>query len=35
MQGLDLSPIGLFIGASLVGKAVMGVLFWPRSGAGS
>jgi biopolymer transport protein ExbB/TolQ len=27
MQGLDLSPVGLFLGASLVGKAVMAVLF--------
>jgi biopolymer transport protein ExbB len=27
MQGVDLSPIGLFLGASLVGKAVMAVLF--------
>src|ERR1700733_9840383 len=27
MQGSDLSPIGLFMGASLVGKAVMAVLF--------
>jgi biopolymer transport protein ExbB/TolQ len=27
MQSLDLSPIGLFLGASLVGKVVMGVLF--------
>ena len=27
MQGLDLSPIGLFIEAGLVGKAVMAVLF--------
>jgi len=27
MQGLDLSPLGLFLEASLVGKAVMGVLF--------
>jgi len=27
MQGLDLSPIGLFLEASLVGKAVMAVLF--------
>src|ERR1700709_1465309 len=26
-QGLDLSPLGLFLGASLVGKAVMAVLF--------
>jgi biopolymer transport protein ExbB/TolQ len=27
MQGLDLSPVGLFIEAGLVGKAVMAVLF--------
>src|SRR6201995_1983947 len=27
MQGVDLSPIGLFLGASFVGKAVMAVLF--------
>src|SRR5580698_9465609 len=27
MQGFDLSPVGLFLGASLVGKAVMAVLF--------
>ena len=27
MQGLDLSPIGLFLEAGLVGKAVMAVLF--------
>ena len=27
MQSLDLSPVGLFMGASLVGKAVMAVLF--------
>ena len=27
MQGVDLSPLGLFLGASLVGKAVMAVLF--------
>ena len=27
MQGVDLSPIGLFLGASLVGKAVMAALF--------
>ena len=27
MQGVDLSPVGLFLGASLVGKAVMAVLF--------
>ena len=27
MQGVDLSPVGLFFGASLVGKAVMAVLF--------
>ena len=27
MQGLDLSPVGLFLEASLVGKAVMAVLF--------
>ena len=27
MQGLDLSPIGLFVEAGLVGKAVMAVLF--------
>ena len=27
MQGLDLSPVGLFLGASLVGKVVMAVLF--------
>ena len=27
MQGVDLSPIGLFLGAGLVGKAVMAVLF--------
>ena len=27
MQGVDLSPIGLFLGASLVGKVVMAVLF--------
>jgi biopolymer transport protein ExbB/TolQ len=27
MQGLDLSPIGLFLAAGLVGKAVMAVLF--------
>src|SRR6202035_4610415 len=26
-QGLDLSPLGLFLEASLVGKAVMAVLF--------
>jgi biopolymer transport protein ExbB len=38
MQGADLSPIGLFLGASLVGKAVMAVLFlaslwcWVRAG---
>jgi biopolymer transport protein ExbB/TolQ len=27
MQGMDLSPVGLFLEASLVGKAVMAVLF--------
>jgi biopolymer transport protein ExbB/TolQ len=27
MQGLDLSPVGLFVEAGLVGKAVMAVLF--------
>jgi biopolymer transport protein ExbB/TolQ len=27
MQGVDLSPVGLFLGASLVGRAVMAVLF--------
>ena len=27
MQGLDLSPVGLFLEAGLVGKAVMAVLF--------
>ncbi|RBP12914.1 biopolymer transport protein ExbB/TolQ [Roseiarcus fermentans] len=27
MQGLDLSPVGLFLSAGLVGKAVMAVLF--------
>src|SRR5579863_5005037 len=27
MQGVDLSPLGLFLNASLVGKAVMAVLF--------
>src|SRR5271163_867954 len=27
MQGLDLSPVGLFLAAGLVGKFVMGVLF--------
>ena len=27
MQSLNLSPVGLFLGASLVGKAVMAVLF--------
>jgi len=27
MQGVDLSPIGLFLGASVVGQAVMAVLF--------
>ena len=27
MQGLDLSPVGLFLNAGLVGKAVMAVLF--------
>ena len=27
MQSVDLSPIGMFLGASLVGKAVMAVLF--------
>ena len=27
MQGLDLSPVGLFLSAGLVGKAVMGALF--------
>ena len=27
MQGIDLSPIGLFSSAGLVGKFVMGVLF--------
>ena len=27
MQGLDLSPVGLFLAAGLVGKAVMAVLF--------
>ena len=27
MQGLDLSPLGLFLAAGLVGKAVMAVLF--------
>jgi biopolymer transport protein ExbB/TolQ len=27
MQGIDLSPVGLFLEASLVGKAVMAVLF--------
>ena len=27
MQGMDLSPIGLFLEAGLVGKAVMAVLF--------
>jgi biopolymer transport protein ExbB/TolQ len=26
MQSLDLSPVGLFLGASLVGQAVMAVL---------
>jgi biopolymer transport protein ExbB/TolQ len=27
MQGMDLSPVGLFLEASLVGKAVMAILF--------
>ena len=27
MQSVDLSPLGLFLAASLVGKAVMAVLF--------
>ena len=27
MEALNLSPIGLFLAASLVGKFVMGVLF--------
>ena len=27
MQGIDLTPIGLFLSAGLVGKFVMGVLF--------
>ena len=26
-QGLDISPVGLFLSAGLVGKAVMAVLF--------
>jgi len=28
MQGLDLSPVGLFLGAGYMGKAVMAVLFF-------